>query len=621
MTQTPSDKAQAQQAVDTFKLANASALKAVAGHPELEVSYTATERLELPQRLPADKTVRLPYPALQLDAAQKQLLRGAADVKALRLRHHNAPEHARNAPSSSEAKAAFDALEMARCEGLGSRDYQGIAGNLRAVTEERLSKMGFETVRKREDAQLPEVLYNLAKARIGNEPVPSGLKPLLAQWEPWLEARLGKGGFDKLAQAAGDQHAFAALSQSLLQKLDLWPAEITPAPPTEETAEAEQHDQGSNASDEQDAGDSGEMAKDSQDGGEEAEQDQQQDSGDIAQVQAGEDPGDTPAEAAEETPLPPGTATEDGPSTNYKIYTTGFDEEVAAEDLAPDDELIRLRSTLDHQLSQMQAFITRLANRLQRQLLARQQRSWLFDQEEGYLDPARLARVVADPSYSLSYKREKDIEFRDTVVCLLLDNSGSMRGRPITIAALCADILARTLERCQVKVEILGFTTKQWKGGKSRELWLTNGRPPLPGRLNDLRHIIYKDADTPYRRVRKNLGLMLKEGLLKENIDGEALVWAHNRLAKRPEQRKILMVISDGAPVDDSTLSANHSTLLEQDLRDVIHFVETRSPVTLTAIGIGHDVTRYYKRALTITDAAELGPALINRLAELFAEK
>ena len=305
---------------------------------------------------------------------------------------------------------------------------------------------------------------------------------------------------------------------------------------------------------------------------------------------------------------------------DYKPFTTKFDEVIHAEDLCDSDELTRLRAYLDKQLAHLQGVVGRLANRLQRRLMAQQNRSWEFDLEEGTLDPARLPRVVMDPFQPLSFKQEQDTNFRDTVVTLLLDNSGSMRGRPITVAATCADILARTLERCGVKVEILGFTTRAWKGGQARESWLQSGKPANPGRLNDLRHIIYKSADAPWRRARKNLGLMMREGLLKENIDGEALDWAHKRLLGRPEQRRILMVISDGAPVDDSTLSVNPGNYLERHLRFIIEEIETRSPVELIAIGIGHDVTRYYRRAVTIVDAEELGGVMTEKLAELFEE-
>jgi cobaltochelatase CobT len=373
--------------------------------------------------------------------------------------------------------------------------------------------------------------------------------------------------------------------------------------------------------------------------GEGAEADDAQARVDEAEV-SGEDMSDTSAEAAEalsaesaedaemgdaEAPAEPRRPRRHGRNEprgpDYRPFTIRHDEAIAAEELCEPEELDRLRGYLDKQLSHLQGVVARLANRLQRRLMAQQNRAWEFDLEEGLLDPARLSRIVVDPLHPLSFKREKDTSFRDTVVTLLLDNSGSMRGRPITVAATCADILARTLERCGVKVEILGFTTRAWKGGQSREAWLAAGKPPNPGRLNDLRHIIYKSADAPWRRARKNLGLMMREGLLKENIDGEALDWAHRRLLARGEQRKILMMISDGAPVDDSTLSVNPGNYLERHLRWVIEDIETRSPVELIAIGIGHDVTRYYRRAVTIVDAEELGGAMTEKLAELFDEE
>jgi len=332
------------------------------------------------------------------------------------------------------------------------------------------------------------------------------------------------------------------------------------------------------------------------------------------------DEADDHSETPGETRRPNSPFDDFNEKVDYHIFTQEFDEEITAEELCDEAELDRLRAFLDKQLAHLQGAVGRLANRLQRRLMAQQNRSWDFDLEEGYLDPARLVRLIIDPMQPLSFKKERDTKFRDTVVSLVIDNSGSMRGRPITVAATCADILARTLERSGVKVEILGFTTKAWKGGQSREQWLASGKPASPGRLNDLRHIIYKSADAPWRRARRNLGLMMREGLLKENIDGEALMWAHNRLIGRPEQRKIMMMISDGAPVDDSTLSVNPGNYLERHLRAVIEQIETRSPVELLAIGIGHDVTRYYRRAVTIVDADELAGAMTEQLAALFED-
>ncbi|MGE4328023.1 MAG: cobaltochelatase subunit CobT, partial [Pseudodonghicola sp.] len=390
-------------------------------------------------------------------------------------------------------------------------------------------------------------------------------------------------------------------------------------------ADEDQEDQAEEDAEEQENPDStGEEDQDDQtaEADPEQSQDDQQDSSEaqvsmdeLADEEMGEDT-EMPDGEAPLQPPPPPPASEADP--NYKVYLNTFDEEIGAEDLAEPQELERLRAYLDQQLEPLKGAVSRLANKLQRRLQAQQNRSWEFDLEEGVLDAGRLARVVANPTTPLSFKREKDTEFRDTVVTLLLDNSGSMRGRPISIAAICADVLARTLERCDVKVEILGFTTRAWKGGQAREAWLANGRPQQPGRLNDLRHIIYKSADAPWRRVRDNLGLMMKEGLLKENIDGEALEWAHRRMMARREQRKILMVISDGAPVDDSTLSVNPANYLEKHLRDVIAMVEKRKQVELLAIGIGHDVTRYYNRAVTITDVDQLAGAMTEQLAALF---
>lgn len=595
---------------EIFKQANASALRALAGRGDVTVTYSAAERLELPQRLPSPSPdIYLPSLPATLSAGQRDIARGVADQKALRLRHHDPKMHRRNAPSSATADAAFDALEMARCEGLGMRDYHGIATNLTHVGGERLTRLGLiQHQGDISDDHLPEVLYHAVRAAIAGRPMSL---PILQDWQAWLQDRLGKDGLQALIDTAEDQHAFATACQSLLRHFDLLPAEeeAAPAESAPDTPESET----------QDTTDSGESPQP-------AEAEEVQDDaptaakgGDMQAAQADDTAGEM---AAQDMPAatPPVNDTNTAPTFAYNIYTTAFDEEVAAETLAADDELTRLRATLDQQLQQMQAIITRLANRLQRQLMAQQQRAWQFDLEEGYIDPARLARVIANAATPLSYKNETTAPFRDTVVTILLDNSGSMRGRPITIAALCADILARTLERCQVKCEILGFTTRTWKGGRAREQWITTGRPANPGRLNEIRHIIYKDADTPYRRVRKNLGLMLKEGLLKENIDGEALVWAHNRLSRRTEARKILMVVSDGAPVDDATLAANPPGFLDYDLQEVVHFIEHQSPVTLMAIGIGHDVTRTYRRALMVRDATDLGPALVDRLGALFAE-
>ena len=434
----------------------------------------------------------------------------------------------------------------------------------------------------------------------------------------WIEQRVG-GDFDALAAALEDQKAFQHLTLDMLQHLELTQAANPDQPETEED---EGEDQENDREDEQDNSESDAESQPVEAAGETTEGDEETDT--EQEIESPEDAADADmADEGEEGMLPtrPNRPWTDLPDDfDYKAFTTVYDEVVAATDLCDEEELTRLRAYLDTQLKGLQGVVTRLANRLQRRLMAQQNRSWDFDQEEGMLDAARLARVVISPGQSLSYKVERDVEFKDTVVTLLIDNSGSMRGRPISIAAISADIMARTLERCGVKTEILGFTTRAWKGGQSREAWLAAGRQANPGRLNDLRHIVYKKADEPWRRARRNLGLMMREGLLKENIDGEALLWAHARLLARPEDRRVLMVISDGAPVDDSTLSVNSAGYLEQHLRKVIDWIEKQSPVQLVAIGIGHDVTRYYRRAVTIMDAEQLGGTMVEQLADLFED-
>jgi cobaltochelatase CobT len=457
----------------------------------------------------------------------------------------------------------------------------------------------------------------IARERLTGEAPPRAALPGLKLVAPWIEDRAG-AELDALAMTLDDQAAFGKLARRLLEDLDLSAAEeLSDDEPDDAGDEGEGDDSGSDEGAEQ-GDDKTPGGGDVEMRGEEVEDDEAQ--GDSSEeMEVGEDESSSGDELGDNVFATPGSRNWDlSPVTDYKAFTTRFDEIVESEDLCDPEELGRLRAFLDQQMGSLQGVVTRLANRLQRRLMAQQARSWDFDQEEGLLDAARLARVVVSPGHSLSYKIERDTEFRDTVVSLLIDNSGSMRGRPIAIAAICGDILARTLERCGVATEILGFTTRGWKGGQSREAWLAAGRPPSPGRLNDLRHIVYKRADDPYRRARRNLGLMMREGLLKENIDGEALLWAHNRLLARPEERRILMVISDGAPVDDSTASANGGSYLERHLRQVIEWIETRSTVELIAIGIGHDVTRYYQRAVTIMDAEQLAGAMVDQLARLF---
>ncbi len=599
---------------EPFKRAVSGCLRALARRPDLEVSFAA-ERPGL-----MGGKARLPEPPRKLSKAEAAIVRGNADSIALRLACHDATMHRKLQPAGQQARAVFEAVEQARVEAIGARRMDGVAQNLTAMLDDRFHRGKFDEITERSDAPIEEALSLMVRERLTGQSPPPAAKKLVDLWRPLIEDRAGRD-LDRLDSLIEDQRQFGDAVHDLLDALEMG------------------DDRSSDSEEEEDEGEEDRRQQEQGEDGEAAESDDaQRMSVEDTQISA-EDMPDAAAEAVDaptadmaddtdmgdaETPGEPQRPRQFGKNEprgpDYRAFTLKFDETIAAEDLCEPEELDRLRGYLDKQLSHLQGVVARLANRLQRRLMAQQNRSWDFDLEEGQLDPARLSRIVIDPLHPLSFKAEKDTEFRDTVVTLLLDNSGSMRGRPITVAATCADILARTLERCGVKVEILGFTTRAWKGGQSREQWLTAGKPGNPGRLNDLRHIIYKSADAPWRRARKNLGLMMREGLLKENIDGEALDWAHKRLLGRSEQRKILMMISDGAPVDDSTLSVNPGNYLERHLRWVIEEIETRSPVELIAIGIGHDVTRYYRRAVTIVDAEELGGAMTDKLAELFEE-
>jgi cobaltochelatase CobT len=600
---------------ETFKRALAQSTRALAGADELEVAFGA----EGP-RYSAGRIV-LPHPPRTLTDPEAERLRGQADGLALRLAHHDQAAHARARPDGSQARELFDAAEDMRVHALGSNALLGVAANLTAALVEKCEKRGWGRA-DNTDAPLAEALGLIVRERLTGLPTPEVARAVVETWRDEIERKAGPA-LDRLRNAAADQAAFAALTRDLIRDLDLGDqlgADRTDdeADPQAEQPPPQDQPQGDDGAGQDEASPTPqEMELQPADGGEEGEEtvplDIDMDSDDSEEADADTDGVRPTRPKFREEPH--------DPNQGYAAFTTKHDEIVAAEALCDADELTRLRAYLDQQLKPLQGAVSRLANRLQRRLMAQQNRAWSFDLEEGILDTARLTRVIVDPLSALSFKQEDDTQFKDTVVSLLLDNSGSMRGRPIMVAALCADILARTLERCGVKVEILGFTTKAWKGGMSKEDWLKAGRPPQPGRLNDLRHIIYKAADAPWRRARRNLGLMMREGLLKENIDGEALLWAHDRLLGRPEQRRILMVISDGAPVDDSTLSANPGNYLERHLRSVISFVETRSPVELIAIGIGHDVTRYYRRAVTIVDAEQLGGVMTEKLAELFEEQ
>ena len=602
---------QAFSPTEIFKRATASTLRAIAERDDVTVGFGPE-----PAGV-AGTRVKLPNPARDLPADEAAQLRGAADSLALRLRYHDDALHSKRVPGNALARAVFEGLEQARVEALGSRRMVGVAANLGAMLDEQYRRQGFERITDRTESTMAEAVRLLTREALTREPPPPSARRVVDLWRPWLEGKIGKD-ITELERMVSDQDGYARATRRLIQDLDLDLGEL------EESSSDDNQGQGEESESENQA-DNGESAsagaQPSMDGSpaDSADADAEEDGeaeadGEMMPGASDDDPG---------RPGRPGTQPRGRPDENavYRAFSVAADEVIDADKLCDSDELGRLRHLLDQQLSHLQSVIARLANRLQRRLLAKQTRAWEFDLEEGILDAARLSRVVTNPVLPLSYKRELEMEFRDTVVSLLIDNSGSMRGRPITVAAMSADILARTLERCGVKVEILGFTTRAWKGGQARERWIAAGKPPNPGRLNDLRHIVYKPADAPWRRARRNLGLMLREGILKENIDGEALAWAHNRLLGRPEERKILMVISDGAPVDDSTLSVNPGNYLEKHLREVIREIERQGIVELTAIGIGHDVTRYYRRAVTIVDAEQLGGVMLERLAELFEEE
>lgn len=599
---------------EPFKRAVTSALRAIAKQPELEVTFAA----ERPGLSPGK--ARLPEPARKLTRKDAAIVRGHADSIALRVACHDPKVHRKLAPGNPQARGVFDAVEQARVEAIGAKRMSGVAKNLTAMLDDHFHRGKYDEIIDRADAPLADALAMLVRERLTGLTPPAAARKMVDLWRPVLEDKIGPR-LDLLKNFTEDQSRFGDAIHDLLQALELGDdrnADQDENDDQDENRDGEKDQAGADGSPDSDSGE--EMSADQAQSSTEEMSENAMESAQASASDAFDDnemsDDDTPGEAQR----PPNRGANEHRGPEYHAFAPKFDEVVSAEDLCEHDELERLRSYLDKQLAHLQHIVARLANRLQRKLMAQQNRAWEFDLEEGILDPARLSRVVTDPHHPLSFMHEKEATFRDTVVTLLLDNSGSMRGRPITVAATCADILARTLERCGVKVEILGFTTRAWKGGQSREAWLAAGKPANPGRLNDLRHIIYKSADAPWRRARKNLGLMMREGLLKENIDGEALDWAHKRLLGRSEQRKILMMISDGAPVDDSTLSVNPGNYLERHLRHIIEEIETRSPVELIAIGIGHDVTRYYRRAVTIVDAEELGGAITEKLAELFSE-
>ncbi|MDQ0560896.1 cobaltochelatase CobT [Rhizobium mesoamericanum] len=603
--------------VEPLRRAITGSVRAIAGDGEVEVTF-ANERPGM-----TAERIRLPELSKRPTLHELAVTRGLGDSMALRLACHDDKVHATMAPQGSDARAIFDAVEQARVESIGALRMEGVAANLRSMTDEKYAKANFSGIERQEDAPIGEAMAMMVREKLTGQKPPASAGKVLDLWRSFIEERAGSD-LDDLPGVISDQQAFSKVIRHMLSAMEMAEEYGDDDSEPESDDESEQEDQPNGDEQDQDevdddAGSDAAPVEDSEVADEQMEDGETEGAeiSDDDMQEEGEEDSETPGETRR-----PNTPFDDfNEKVDYRVFTEEFDETITAEELCDAAELERLRAFLDKQLAHLQGAVGRLANRLQRRLMAQQNRSWDFDLEEGYLDPARLTRLVIDPMQALSFKMERDTQFRDTVVTLLIDNSGSMRGRPITVAATCADILARTLERCGVKVEILGFTTKAWKGGQAREKWLGSGKPQTPGRLNDLRHIIYKSADAPWRRARANLGLMMREGLLKENIDGEALIWAHNRLLARREQRRILMMISDGAPVDDSTLSVNPGNYLERHLRAVIDRIETRSPVELLAIGIGHDVTRYYRRAVTIVDADELAGAMTEQLASLFEDK
>ena len=598
-----------------FLKANAAAMRALAGGVDRQVRYAG-------QDTHIGKTeIRLPALPRERSRAARSDSRGAADSAGLWLAHHSEKTHRQLCPTAPAAKAIFEAAEQARVEAVGANQMEGVRHNLSAKLDNRYNNMPIGAPESGDDSAIVEAVRLVVREALTGDAPPTSTAMVMDLWRPWIKARAGDL-LEEMRNAEDDQQQFADLSKRLINVLQSEMGDTA-----ENNEDGDDADDGSQDNNEDGQSDEAQSATGEDNTSDEDGQSLEQDgdaagmaSEDAAKMESESDmdgmtDGETPGGELGESPYK--NQQNENP---YKIFTTEFDEVVDASDLCDPAELERLRSMLDRHLENLHQMIGKLANRLQRKLMAFQNRTWEFDLEEGMLDAGKLHRVVTQPFSALSFKKEEDTKFKDTVVTLLLDNSGSMRGRPITIAAVTADILARTLERCGVKVEILGFTTKAWKGGLSREIWQAAGKPAMPGRLNDLRHIIYKSADQPMRRARKSLGLMLREGILKENIDGEALIWAHDRLIGRHEDRKIMMVISDGAPVDDSTLSSNSGNYLEKHLRHVITMIETRSPVQLLAIGIGHDVTRYYKRAVTITDVDQLGGTVMAELADLFDE-
>lgn len=598
-----------------FQNATASTLKAISGNmiEEREIKFSGSTSYL------STKEVRLPIISKELDGAELLKLRGEADKIALKIKYHDPVLHSKYLPSSDLSSQIFQLAEESRIEAIGSKNLLGIKKNLQDLVVEKFKETILPVPGGEDKEALVNALHLVIREKITGSNSPPNTSVSLEKWRPWINNKIGNL-LNQLAENTTNQEIFAKYTKELLSALH---ADIGERDPNNDGENEDTEDNNPDENEENDSSAESESDNDEDaglDSSSDAQDSDQEIEGETQDTDADNEDGESEGEIVP-NPLSGDNIGKNNINYNYQVFSTKYDEIVNATELCDEDELSRLRGTLDKQLENLQGAIARLANKLQRKLQAKQNRSWNFDLEEGMLDASKLARVITQPLFPLSYKQEKDMKFRDTIVTLLIDNSGSMRGRPITIAAICADIMARTLERCGVKVEILGFTTKAWKGGQSREQWINDGKPTYPGRLNDLRHIIYKPADAPWRRAKNSLGLMLREGILKENIDGEALIWAHERLLGRVEDRKILMVISDGAPVDDTTLSSNSGNYLELHLKQVISFIENRSPVELVAIGIGHDVTRYYDKAVTLTDAEQLGGAVTEQLADLFNEE
>ena len=594
--------------LDTFKRALSSTVKAIAEDKEIEVVFGGNS--------PSSKDkIILPEINNIFDLDNLSSIRGTADNEALIHKYRNNNTYSEFLPNKEKNKKIYESLENSRIQILGSKYMRGVKSNLLSLYEKDCQEKNYSNVTSQSDLDIENALEIYLKKRNDASLVPKSASHALSYWSKWLDSKIGDS-IDGLLKNINDQEQFAQLANKLILDLKLYDT-------NENKDESEDDNKGQQTEelDNPDVDETESQSSMSDDDMENTEEEVQSEESEMPVDENNEEMQDLEDDGSENVkPQYKENKSIETILSEYMVYSNQFDEVITAQDLCEDEELNRLRKYLDQQLKSFQTIISRLANRLQRKLLAKQNRSWEFNIEEGLLDTSRLTRVITDPFYSLSFKKEKDTDFKDTVVSLLIDNSGSMRGRPITVAAMSADILARTLEKCGVKVEILGFTTKAWKGGKSRESWMQNNKPPSPGRLNDLRHIIYKAADEPWRRSKKNLGLMMREGLLKENIDGEALLWAHKRLQNRYEARKILMVISDGAPVDDSTLSVNSGNYLEKHLRGAINWIENKSDVQLLAVGIGHDVTRYYKKAVTIVDAEQLADVMTEQLVDLFEE-